>query len=263
MSFVSALVDRIKNKKNAIELASINKILKCKYYQSEIMADNLKDFYESLVRKSNYSKIDRIFGVDRKMLAIKDYIRYFTLRDDVKEGWKHLFEDKKYLSLACEGYVEAFENPEDGKLVVKTKDGEIDVWQYSDLGKNFLPKQVIDDLTSLERYGKCHGESIGYVLGSSGDVFDCKVVTSWLYGSHPWDKYLHSWVEMVSTESKEEFCFDYTLNGMLRKEDYYKIHHVDKDKVSIKTKEELERDYDKIQDMYHINYEVKLWIRKF
>ena len=69
--------------------------------------------------------------------------------------------------------------------------------------------------------GKCHSMAMAIAQGLEETA---SVVTGSFYTVTPKARFLHSWVE--EEIDNETYCYDFTFNIALKKEDYYKLFHV-------------------------------------
>lgn len=75
-------------------------------------------------------------------------------------------------------------------------------------------------LTIDTRKGRCHYMSMAIASGLSDEAV---MATGTMYTTTPRAKYLHTWVE--EEDNGETYCYDFTYNLSLKKEDYYYLFH--------------------------------------
>ena len=111
----------------------------------------------------------------------------------------------------------------DDLLNIETEENFFQVGKLSD--------SIIDEkdrLQSRNRIGLCHSDSIKLGLRIAED---CSIVTGKIWTVSGKNKCLHSWVE-IPREGKESLCADYTINTVMQKSGYYRLHHIDENSVN-------------------------------
>ena len=131
---------------------------------------------------------------------------------------------KKIVSITTEGR---------DKMTITLKDRVIEAERLSH--KYPLIAQYHPDILTLKgRKGKCHIMGMTIASGLGDDVV---MATGTMYTTIPTAKYLHTWVEEV--DHGEEYCYDFTYNLALKKQDYYYLFHaVPYEKITAKQLDE-------------------------
>lgn len=151
--------------------------------------------------------------IDWDTLLITSSIATFTLNDDAEKFEVCLNQAIK------QGAIKGFERKKTAYELIADDDTKIKFFKLTDV----LP-DLNDDtkkiLQSLERQGCCHWGSIrlskALQLKNSVVSGDCTMASKKM-------PYSHSWVELE--QDGEEWVLDFTINEVMNKEGYYKLHN--------------------------------------
>ena len=80
---------------------------------------------------------------------------------------------------------------------------------------------IAEELTSEDRYGKCHFNSLVVFLNLDITDYDEAYVVSGKIAVNKYQYFYHSWVEF--TKDNKTMVIDFNRNLVMRKEDYYNM----------------------------------------
>ena len=192
--------------------------------------DGIKDYLDNIGAKKDYFKDYFIlFLVSYYTFNTKESPMYF---DAIKRELLYLYKDVKI-------------RYNDRVLKVDTDDYSLTTNKITDLIPNINSLMDGVDLNNESRIGHCHIEAFDL---SKNLNMPNRLVTSYIYGTTDLSKFLHSFVE-VNINGKE-YVIDCTINSIMNKEAFYKIHHIEKeDIISIIDNKTLKDDLNKYYDL--------------
>jgi hypothetical protein len=180
-------------------------------------------FYE-LINKENMSFLDFLkavclsplsnpFTLENNMLSTIDRFTDESISNEEIDGWINYTLENNKMDLLSITYSDR--NKINFILFNKTISAEKLSSKYPKIAKFFPEIQKLDT-----RKGKCHFASIVLAKGLEDSA---KVVTGSVYTTTPSFRFLHSWVEEEIDD--KTYCYDYTFNISMLKEDYYRLLH--------------------------------------
>ncbi len=151
--------------------------------------------------------------IDWNTLWIVSPIATFTLNNNI-ENFEHNLNDAiKY------GVIKSFERKKVGYTITTKDDTVIRFMQLTDFIPS-LDEDVKNRLHSSKRSGHCHWDSVH--LAENLEIPN-KVVSGYCTKASKKMPYSHSWVELE--HQGKEWVIDFTLNEVMNKEGYYKLHN--------------------------------------
>ena len=169
---------------------------------------------------------------------IQRIIKLYTLKDS-KEELKELTSFVEYyyrdeIPSIIIGEKELVIDTVEGKVVVKKLTDEMPEAKE-------ISKQLNIDLETTQRTGCCFDGS--FILSKNFN-FKNDLVTGYYYGASDKAKFLHSWIEV------KDLVIDFTMNSIMKKEDYYRIRHIDKSDIMQRiSSEDIKKDIEEYGDV--------------
>lgn len=199
-----SLEDRFVNKEN-------KKMSKESRYYELINKDNMSLL--DLLKAECLSPLSMPFTLENNMLSTIDRFTDESISNEEIDGWINYTLENNKMDLLSVTYSDR--NKINFNLFNKTITVEKLTSKYPKIAK-FFPEILKLDT----RKGKCHFASMVLAKGLEDSA---KVVTGSVYTTTPSFRFLHSWVEEEIDE--KTYCYDYTLNTSMLKEDYYRLLH--------------------------------------
>lgn len=236
------VLERIVNKYSKTKLHNWAKL---KYVDSEVCLQNMimKKYEKILNLKDNggveFDKLQAEYNFEPKYYIIMQMLSQFSLNNP---NYKMINDNIKLFNntsvkIDYDNTVFLFNSDELNFSAMKMA--------------NVIPevKQVIPDIESASRVGKCHPYSVllamfldNFNLTSGADIY---LATDNIYQLSQTAKYMHSWVEICLFG--KEYVFDATKNLIIDKNAYYEINHISNpEKVNSK---QLLLDFPKIKKL--------------
>lgn len=216
------------------EFKSINPNYNNLFEETEKEVDEVHSKILKVIKGKNSKKIMRLFE-ERPDITIEsrdenillELVGEYTLKNTKKQ------RERLLKTMENNELVKNIEDSNECNLIIRLQDGNLlKVIKATEL---IPPLRKYKDLLTLKRYGKCHGASKSHVGGFGKGS---NVSTGYTSNMAKENKYLHSWIEF--RVYGQEWVFDYTLNAIMDKENYYRLNHVEK--INDISKEEIEID---------------------
>ena len=191
--------------------------------------EDLKKYRDSIGAKEDYLKDYLVYLL----------INYFTLNSEFEDAFMEissLLQDFEDIEIYING----------DSISITSNKYEVFAKKLTNVVSN-LNNIIGIDMESIERAHQCHLEAFNLSLNLAHDN---KLITSYAYGCTDKSKLLHSFVEIKLGD--KEFVLDPTINAMIDKNGFYKMHHIKRsDIISVIDNKDLLNDNTEYGDLFN------------